>query len=588
MRETPRGDAAQLLHQRVEQRVRGEVPELDSALALLRFYERAIEATTDGIIICGVAPEYKILYTNPAFERITGYSASEALGRNCRFLQGNDRDQSGLQNIRLALAEKCETRAVLRNYRKDGTLFWNELHLSPIVDLAGNIEHFVGTIVDITLRKQMEEQLVHQATHDVLTDLPNRALLLDRIQQAIINAERTRKLVAVLFLDLDRFKLINDSLSHDAGDRILHAVAKRLLSGMRETDTVARIGGDEFVIVLPMVEHEDNVILSAQKILNVIAEPFRENNHEINITTSIGISFYPTDERDAVSLLRSADMAMYQAKESGRNNFQFYKTEMNKRLVQRLAIEHGLCGALERKEFHLVYQPIFELATGKIIGAEALLRWSHPRLGNIPPLDFIPIAEEIGLINAIGEWVLQTACQQNRLLQDKNHSTLTIAINLSGRQLNQPDIVEIITKALKKSGIDPKYLELELKENILIKHPERNLHILNRLKDLGVQLVIDDFGTGYSSLSYLKFFPIDKVKIDQSFIAEITNNPDNAVVIKAIIAMAKSLNINVIAEGVETEQQLEYLRQHGCHEAQGYYFSRPIEAEAFMLLLDKL
>jgi diguanylate cyclase (GGDEF)-like protein/PAS domain S-box-containing protein len=552
----------------------------------LRQRQRAIESSSNGILITDAnQADNPIVYVNPAFEQITGFTAQEVLGHNPRFLLGDDREQLGLEEIRAALRVQGEGHAVLRNYRKDGSPFWNELSLSPVRDESGRVTNFVGILNDITERKRYEEQLEFQANHDGLTGLPNRNLLVDRISQALSYASRYRQQAAVLFVDLDHFKFINDSLGHDAGDRLLKIAAERIRQCVRAIDTVARQGGDEFVVVLPDLTKGEDAADLARRIQYGIGQPFAINGHDLVVTCSTGISIYPKDGEDAQTLLKNADAAMYRAKEQGRNNFQFYTGEMNDSVVARMTMEKHLRLALERDEFVLHYQPQVDLATGRITGMESLIRWQSPELGPVPPVRFIPLAEETGLIVPIGEWVLRTSCRQNKAWQDAGLPPLVVAVNLSPRQFRQEGLCGTVARVLEESGLAPRYLEIEIIESLVMHDVERVTAILKELKGLGVQLTMDDFGTGYSSLGYLKRFPFDKLKIDQSFVRDITSNPDSAVIARVIIAMARNFNLRVIAEGVETAEQLSYLRYHDCEEIQGFYFSRPLPAEAFEQLL---
>ena len=432
----------------------------------------------------------------------------------------------------------------------------------------------------------MALQLSHLAQHDSLTDLPNRMLLNDRLQQAITMARRHGYRIAVLFLDLDRFKHINDSLGHVVGDQLLQAVAVRLERCVRESDTVGRQGGDEFVVVLSELEAAENAGISAAKLLAALTLPYHIGSHDIIVPVSIGVSIYPDDGEDAETLIKNADTAMYHAKENGRNNYQFFKQEMNIRASERQFIESGLRVALERKEFSLHYQPKVDLGTGAITGVEALLRWKHPERGFIPPAQFVPIAEDTGLILPIGHWVLSEACRQSREWIDAGFAPVPMAVNISAVEFRSKDFVENVRAILKKSGLDPRCLELELTESVLMKHAESTVSMLKALKEIGVQLTVDDFGTGYSSLSYLRQFPIDALKVDQSFVHEISSRTDDAAIVSAVISMGNSLKKRVIAEGVETREQLDFLTAEGCEEAQGYYFNRPMVANQFAKLLE--
>jgi len=438
---------------------------------------------------------------------------------------------------------------------------------------------------DLTERKSYEAQLAYQANYDSLTQLPNRTLLQDRLKHAIAHARRTRRLMAVLFLDLDRFKMVNDSLGHAAGDALLKAVAIRLRTSVREGDTVARLGGDEFVIVLEELPQADLATLGACKVLEIMKAPFTLAGQEFFVNCSIGISLFPKDGQDGPTLLKNADTAMYRAKERGRNMIQFYAAAMNARAFERLTLENGLRHALEAGELMLHYQPQVDLVSSQIIGMEALLRWRHLKLGMIAPAEFIPLAEETGLIVPIGEWVLKTVCAQIRAWQEAGLPALPVAVNLSARQFMQAGLAEQVAGILAATGLKANQLELEITESLLMKDVEGAVDTLRIFKAMGVGLAIDDFGTGYSSLNYLKRFPIDRLKIDQSFVRDITIDSDDAAIALAVIAMAHSLRLKVIAEGVETAAQLDFLRSRHCDEMQGYYFSRPLPAEEIAALL---
>jgi diguanylate cyclase (GGDEF)-like protein len=424
-------------------------------------------------------------------------------------------------------------------------------------------------------------EIEHLAYHDALTGLPNRPLFIDRLIVSVAQASRSGQLLAVLFLDLDRFKDINDSLGHSTGDQLLKAVAERIRRCVREGDTVARFGGDEFTLLVPRVENIEDAAKIAQKIIETLKIPFEINERELFVTTSIGISIYPTDGLDAETLVRSADMAMYRAKDSGRDNYQLYAPAMNALALQRLALENMLRKALTHKELVLHYQPLVDVRTRAVIGMEALVRWEQPDLGMLLPAHFISVAELSGLIIPMGQWVLDAACRQLRTWQRKLHRNLYVSVNLSARQFQQPDLVEQVQAAVRENGIDPASLELEITESNAMANAENSIHTLRELKALGVRIAMDDFGTGYSSLNYLKRFPIDTLKLDQSFVRDINIEPSDAAIVSAAIAMAHSLKLDVVAEGVETEEQLAFLQKQGCDIIQGYFFSPPLPAENF-------
>ena len=435
-------------------------------------------------------------------------------------------------------------------------------------------------------RKRYQEQLEHQANYDALTGLPNRNLLLDRLKQAVF-AQRQVHSIALVFIDLDHFKFINDSLGHNAGDKLLQHMAERLRSVVRDGDTVSRLGGDEFILILNDQHNEEIIFRAMQRIINKLSEPVSIDGHELYVTCSAGISLHPQDGPDIETLLKNADAAMYRAKERGRNNFQFYTSEMNRLVNERLALESSLRRALERREFLLHYQPKIDLKTGAIVGAEALVRWQHPEWGLMYPDRFIPLAEETGLIVPIGEWVLRTACGQNRAWQDAGLKPVTVSVNLSARQFRQEALLKSVARILSETGLRPRHLEMELTESMVMHNAEAAIAILQGLKDLGVQLSVDDFGTGYSSLSYLKSLPIGILKIDRSFVRDISarGGRDGGVLAQAIISLGHSLKLKIVAEGVEDDAQLKFLKAHRCDEAQGYYFSKPVPPEECARLL---
>lgn len=474
-----------------------------------------------------------------------------------------------------------------RFQHKDGTYRWIYDKMKLLRDPTGKPLEIVGSWMDITPRKQAEETIRHLAYYDALTDLPNRLLFNDRLTLALAHAHRNQQQLAVMLIDLDRFKVINDTLGHAIGDRLLQGVAQRLTGCLREGDTVARLGGDEFMLLLPGVEHTKGTIKIVQKILEAFKPSFNFNNQELHITPSIGIALYPDDGEDAQTLLKNADTALHRAKEQGRNNYQFYTSTMNATALERLNLESKLRYALERKEFVVYYQPQVSLKTGQIVGIEALVRWQHPDLGLIPPLKFIPLAEETGLSVPLGLWVLRTACAQNKAWQEAGYPPLKVAVNLSTRLFKQQNLIQQVAQVLQETGFDPDYLELELTEGIIMENIETAITTLKELKKMGVHLAVDDFGTGYSSLAYLKQFPIDTLKIDRSFVLDITTDPDDAMIALLIINMAHNLKLKVIAEGVETKEQLTFLRSYNCDEIQGYLFSRPVPAEELVKLLQE-
>ena len=468
------------------------------------------------------------------------------------------------------------------------------LVLSRTTDLESTNKQLQEELIE---RKRVEEQMVHMAFHDNLTDLPNRYLLKDRLNQALASAKQHKRLMAVLFLDLDNFKRVNDTLGHSAGDQLLRKVAGLLTKLFRKSDTIARpsidelettvsrLGGDEFTILITEFRDIQDTSKIAKRIIDLFQDPFIIGHQEVFITTSIGISLYPNDGDDSDILLKNADTAMYHAKEKGRNQFQYYSESMNIAALERFNLERDLRKAQERRELLLHYQPQIDMRSGIVVGAEALVRWMHPDRGLIAPMEFIPLAEEIGLIVPIGEWIMHSACKQIRVCQENGFPSMCVTVNISGIQLKQTNFIETVVKALNDNHLDPQYLELELTESILVESLEKAIRILNELKSLGVRISIDDFGTGYSSLNYLKRLPIDILKIDRSFVKDIFIDPGNEAIIKAIVTLARSLNLEVIAEGVETAQQMAYLHELGCDKMQGFLFSPPLPTDSLMKLL---
>jgi diguanylate cyclase (GGDEF)-like protein/PAS domain S-box-containing protein len=560
--------------------------------ALFEVKERAevtLNCIGDAVVCTDLAGN--ITFLNRVGEKMTGWTLPEAAGRPmaevCRILDAatreaipNPMESAVWQNRAAHLASKC----VL--IRRDGFEMPVEDTVAPIHNREGKVTGAVIVVRDVREARALALQVAHTSEHDILTGLPNRMSLNDRVDEAIAMAPRHMTKVAVMFLDLDGFKHINDSLGHPVGDKLLQAVAERLVKCVRMTDTVSRQGGDEFVVLLSQVEEAKDAAVAARRMLQAVAEAYSIGEHDLHITTSIGLSLYPDDGLDAETLIKNADTAMYQAKENGRQTYEFFKPAMNVRAVERQAIEEALRRALERQEFALHYQPKIDLKTGQITGAEALIRWTHPVRGLIAPVDFIPIAEECGLILPIGKWVLREACQQAQAWVKAGLPLGTIAVNISALQLRGEGFLEGVFSVLEETGLDPRHLEVELTESALMKHAESAEAILKELRARGVQVAIDDFGTGYSSLSYLRKFPIDALKIDQSFIRQISTTPDETTLLAAVIRMGRSLNLRVIAEGVETVEELEFLQAHECEEGQGFYFSRPVLPRQFASLLE--
>jgi diguanylate cyclase (GGDEF)-like protein/PAS domain S-box-containing protein len=558
-----------------------DVTERVAAEQRLRLHERAIEASVNAIVITtGRRQQYAIAHVNPAFERVTGYSAAEVLGRNCRFLQGEDTSQPEIAALRALLREKKEGRVTLRNHRKDGTLFYNELHIAPVRSSKGHVTHYVGVLNDITETRRYQEELEHHVNHDALTGLANRHLLQDRLQQALFRAGRRDLRCAVMFLDLDHFKLVNDGLGHHVGDSLLKRVGAELGTILRPEDTVARFGGDEFVLIATEVQSLADVTEIAERIIARMSSPMMIEGEEIAVSASLGIALYPLDGDSVEELLKNADAAMYHAKESGRNAFSYYRKEMNVAISAQFSLKSKLAKAVEQGELVLHYQPQAGASSVELVGMEALLRWEHPELGRVAPDQFIPLAEDTGLIVPIGEWVLITACKFAADLRRQGIDFGRVAVNLSARQFYQANLPKLIERILQASGLPAHCLELEITESMMMGNTDKVIRILSEFKEMNVQLAVDDFGTGYSSLGYLRRFPIDRLKIDRSFIDDVPTSQHDATIAKAIISLAHNLGLQVIAEGVENRAQLAFLAENGCDEIQGYLLSKPLDEVA--------
>jgi diguanylate cyclase (GGDEF)-like protein/PAS domain S-box-containing protein len=537
--------------------------------------------------------EGRITYLNAVAEKITGWTREEASGKQVDdvfvIIDGSTRDtrEPCLNPLKTAL-EQNKTVGLTRQcilIRRDGAEFAIEDSAAPIHDQHGVTTGAVIVFHDVSVARAIEVEMSHLAQHDTLTKLPNRTLLQDRLSQAITTAGRNGTRIAVLFVDLDGFKHINDSLGHAIGDKLLQSVAKRLLASVRTSDTVSRIGGDEFVVLLSEVAHAGDAGVKAGKILAALNAPLEIDQHNLRVTASIGVTTYPEDGQETAMLIKNADLAMYQAKENGRNNYQFFEKDMNVRALERQSVEENLCFALDRGELVMHYQPKINLKTGEITGVEALIRWQHPERGLIGPLQFISVAEDCGLMLPIGNWVLRESCRQAKAWQDAGLRPIEVAVNVSSVEFRNEDFLEGVRAILEETGLSPHYLGLELTESVLMQHAKFTVPVLKKLKAMGVRLAIDDFGTGYSSLSYLRQFPIDTLKVDQSFVHGINADTDDATIINAVINMGSNLKHRVIAEGVETVEQVAFLQAHGCDEGQGYYFSRPVPAPQFAKLL---
>jgi diguanylate cyclase (GGDEF)-like protein/PAS domain S-box-containing protein len=545
----------------------------------------AIEQTADAVTITDRSGI--IEYVNPAFEHMTGYTRAEAIGKTPRLVKSDKQGAPFHEQLWQTILAGQVFSEVFINRHKNGNLYYEEKTITPLKDDDGRVTHFVATGKDVTERMQTQERLQYMAQHDALTELPNRVLLLDRLKQALARARWHERIVALLFIDLDRFKTINDTLGHETGDLLLQQLATRFSSSVRSGDTVARFGGDEFVILLDDVANENDIRSIALKVLSALVPAFQIDDQNLYITASIGISLYPNDGEDSTTLLKHADIAMYRAKELGKNTYQFYSADMSARAFERLTLESSLRHALERNELRLHYQPVFDVESGGIISVEALLRWQHPDFGLVLPNDFIPLLEETGLIVQAGEWVLDTACAQLRAWHQAGWPQLRLAVNLSPRQFQaEGHLTNTLERNLKALCCNPHLLELEITEGLLLQHAASTLAILDRMQTMGLRLAIDDFGTGYSSLGYLRRFPIDSLKIDRSFVHDIPEDEDDSAITTAIIVLAQSLKLDVIAEGVETEAQRDFLRARGCHMMQGLLFSRPLPAEEITTLLE--
>jgi diguanylate cyclase (GGDEF)-like protein/PAS domain S-box-containing protein len=549
-------------------------------------YRGLLEAAPDAMVVVNQIGEIVLL--NVQAERQFGYHRDELLGQKVKtIIPDGFADRLIADSLRSkedALAQQIGTGIDLIGRRKDGSEFPIEIMLSSSESAEGIL--VTAAIRNVSTARAMSQQMIYSAQHDSLTNLPNRILLNDRITQAIAFAQRRAKKIAVLFLDLDGFKHVNDSLGHSLGDKLLQSIASRLVDCVRASDTVSRQGGDEFIVLISEVEQPENATILARRMLRAVTAVHSIDQHNLHITASIGVSVYPDDGLDAETLIKNADTAMYQAKADGRQNYKFFKLDMNVRAVERQSIEEGLRTALERQEFTLHYQPKINLRTSQIVGAEALIRWVHPIRGLVSPAQFIPIAEDCGLILSIGNWVLREACNQAKAWTDAGLGQIIMSVNISAIEFREEAFLEGIFTILKDTGLSPRSLGLELTESVLMKRPESTESILRTLRASGIQVSVDDFGTGYSSLSYLRKFPIDALKIDQSFIRQITADPSETTIVIAIISMGRSLNLRVVAEGVETKAEVEFLQDHQCEEAQGYYFSRPVPPRQFAKLLE--
>ncbi len=551
----------------------------------LRQAAAVFENTTEGVVLTDA--NGRIISVNQAFAGITGYELDEVIGNTPRIWKSNRHDESFYQSLWASLQETGQWRGEIWNRRKNGDVFPALLAINSVHDDTGNLINYISVMTDISTLKQTQERFQHLAHHDPLTDLPNRLLFHARLEHALERAKRENFLVAVMYIDLDNFKQVNDSLGHPVGDQLLQEVAKRISGRLREQDTVSRVAGDEFNVILEQIDSAEDVTLVAGKLLSAFDVPMVLDKHELHITISIGIAIFPDDGLDVTTLVKNADAAMFRSKHKGRSCYSLYTSELTQAASERLQIENDLRKAIKQEEFVVYYQPQYLMSSGTLVGAEALVRWNHPEHGLIPPNKFIPVAESTGLIVALGEWVLRTACIQVKQWSEDGLSLQRISVNVAGQQIQNGEMVKTVEQALAYAGVKPETLELEITENFIMGHEDDAIKVLEQLQALGVCLAIDDFGTGYSSLSYLKRLPIDRLKVDRSFVSDIPMDMNDVAITKAVLAMAKSLELDVIAEGVETKEQLEFLQAEGCDEAQGFYYSRPVPADEFVELVTK-
>lgn len=577
-----------LLDQRVNERtlelqelnstLQSEIAERERAEEGLRLSAKVFDNTVEGVIITD--SEGRILAVNNAFTQVTGYQLEDVQHLTPRILKSGRHDAQFYCEMWQSLKQSGQWVGEIWNKRKNGEIYPERLTIGVVRDTAGGIGHYVGVFSDITDIKLSQDRLDFLAHHDLLTNLPNRLLFNHRLKQCIALAQRNQRQLAVVYIDLDHFKNVNDTLGHDLGDELLKRVGAELSIHVRKSDTLARIGGDEFILLLDEIEAPRYAGVIAEKFLDLFSQTFMISGYEIVISASIGVSFFPTDGLDVATLVKNADTAMYYAKTHGRNSYHFYAPEMSEYARERVHLEALLRRSIERGEVSLHYQPQLDLVTGRLMGAEALLRWNSPELGMVSPVRFIPIAEDIGFISTLGEWVLRSACRQVKEWDEAGFRLPCISVNLSVKQLEHGDIVDLVTRVLAETGLSALRLEMEVTETAIMKS-ERALNFLDGLRALGVELAVDDFGTGYSSLSYLRRLPIQKLKIDRSFITDVTAEPSREAIVRAIIAMANALGLHTIAEGIETEAEALFLRQEGCQQAQGFLYSRPVPPEEF-------
>jgi len=568
------------LEVRVKERTREltqEVAERRIAESRLKLAGEVIDNLNDAVVI--LDPDFKITAVNPAYSLITGYPSEEVNGKRPPFMESLKKNPEKYKKMMSDIQSPGHWEGEFWHQRKDGEEIAQRLSISAMTNEEGGIQQYAAIISDITERKRSEERIYFQANFDALTNLPNRTLFHDRLNNALPSHRRLKRKLGLMFIDLDGFKLVNDSLGHDIGDLLLKKAARRLEKCIRSGDTVARLGGDEFTVIMPNLIDPKHAPLVAQRVLNALSKSFNLKKHETFVSASIGVTIFPDDATDSNELLKNADTAMYRAKEQGKANYQFYTSDLNEEVKERMVLKNGLVKALEQDEFSLHYQPKLEIGSNRITGVEALMRWNNPTIGPISPVKFIPLLEETGQVVEVGEWAIRTACLQHRAWLKAGLPAIRIAVNISARQLREDSFASIVDKIMKENNVAPDGLEIEITESMLMSDHAKAVTALGELHDMGIHIAMDDFGTGYSSLSYLKRFPIDTIKIDRSFVADIATDPDDAEIIKTIISMGKTLNRRIVAEGVETEDQLAILSEYDCDEIQGYFFSPPLPAE---------